>query len=57
MEDREEFGFDDLPDSAANSTSEFFAREDSRFTKQDFKLALKKVSRQTEKPKPSLKSS
>lgn len=57
MEDREEFGLGELPDSAYNSTSEFFAQEDSEFTKRDFESGLIKVSQRIEKPKPSPKSS
>jgi hypothetical protein len=57
MEDKEEFGLGKLPDSACNNTSEFFAREDSGFTKEDFESDLIKVSKRTKATKPSPKSS
>ena len=57
MEDKEEFGLGKLPDSACNSTREFFAKEDSEFTKEDFESDLIKVSQRIEKTKPSPKSS
>jgi len=57
MEDKEEFGLGKLPDSACNSTSEFFTRKDSGFTKADFESDLMKVSKRIKETKPSPKSS
>jgi hypothetical protein len=57
MEDREEFGLGELPDSATNNTSEFFAKKDSEFTKEDFESDLIKASKRTKGTKSSPKSS
>lgn len=55
--EEEEFGLGELPDSACNSTSEFFAKEDSGFTKDDFESDLIKTSKRIKETKPSPKSS
>jgi hypothetical protein len=57
MEDKEEFGLGELPESAVNHISEFFARKDSGFTKEDFESDLIKASKRVKDTKPSPKSS
>jgi hypothetical protein len=57
MEDKEQFGLGELPESAANSTDVLFAKESSEFTRKDFESDLAKVSKRIKKIKPSPKSS
>jgi hypothetical protein len=47
-----QFGLGELPPEACNTLT-----TSSSFTKQDFEVALKKVSQRIKKPKPSPKSS